>query len=60
MMGFFLCHQTHFHQGCLTNVANLDFDLEQLDVKTFFLHGDLEVQNFHVTARRFLEPEIDV
>lgn len=37
----------------LSIVVNMDYELEQLDVKTAFLHGNLEESIFYGTTRRF-------
>ena len=37
----------------LALVALLDLELEKLDVKTTFLHGDLDEDIFYGTTRRF-------
>jgi hypothetical protein len=37
-------------------VAMHDLELEQLDVKTTFLHGDLEEENYMDQPKGFIEP----
>jgi hypothetical protein len=34
-------------------IASLDLELEQMDVKTVFLHGDLEEEIYMVQPKRF-------
>ena len=41
----------------LAMVANLDMELEQIDVKTTFLHGDLEEQIYMEQPDGFSQPE---
>ena len=41
----------------LAMVSTLDFELEQLDVKTAFLHGNLEEQIYMSQPDRFLDSE---
>uniref|UniRef100_A0A2N9HKJ8 CCHC-type domain-containing protein n=1 Tax=Fagus sylvatica TaxID=28930 RepID=A0A2N9HKJ8_FAGSY len=43
-------------RAVLALVANQDLELEQLDVKTAFLHGNLEEEIFMVQPERFKQP----
>ena len=43
-------------RAVLSLVATLDLEVEQMDVKTAFLHGDLEEEIYMEQPEGFVEP----